>query len=52
MRGGALDRRVTIERATITQDDYNEDIEIWAPLVTVLPRSCSKAGGSSWRRLR
>lgn len=34
MKKGRLKWRVTIERFTVTQDDFNEDIEAWAPLAT------------------
>lgn len=35
MLGGSLDRRVTLERATVSQDAMNEDILTWSPLATV-----------------
>lgn len=35
MQAGRLDQRVTIERATITQDDWGQVTETWAPLATV-----------------
>lgn len=35
MQPGALDRRVTIQQATTTQDIYGEPIETWATIATV-----------------
>lgn len=32
MLSGKLDRRITIQRATITRDEYNEEVETWADL--------------------
>lgn len=32
---GKLDRRITIERATSTVDEFNEPIETWATFITV-----------------
>lgn len=35
---GKLDRRITIERFTITTNDFNEEVQVWAPFVTVWAR--------------
>jgi SPP1 family predicted phage head-tail adaptor len=35
MRAGALDRRIVIERVTITPDEFNGATETWATLATV-----------------
>lgn len=35
MRAGALDRRIVIERATTTPDEFNASGETWAALATV-----------------
>jgi SPP1 family predicted phage head-tail adaptor len=35
MRAGKMDRRIIIQRATVTQDDHGEPIETWATLDTV-----------------
>lgn len=35
MRAGALDRRVTLERFTISKNAANEDVKIWTPMATV-----------------
>ena len=35
LAAGKLDRRITIQRATITRDAYNEAVQTWADLATV-----------------
>jgi SPP1 family predicted phage head-tail adaptor len=35
MRAGSLDRRVTVERAGLTTDEFGQDLESWAPLAIV-----------------
>ena len=35
MQAGKLDRRITIQRATITYDALNNPVETWAALATV-----------------
>lgn len=35
MRAGKLDRRVTIRRATVTYDAFNNQVETWADVATV-----------------
>jgi SPP1 family predicted phage head-tail adaptor len=35
MRAGALDRRITLQRATAAPNSFNEPVETWADLVTV-----------------
>ncbi len=32
---GKLDRRITIERLAATRNEFNEDVETWAPFKTV-----------------
>lgn len=32
---GYLDRRIVIERATVTYNSFNEQVETWAPYTTV-----------------
>lgn len=32
MRGGRLDRRIDIERKTVTQDEFGEEIETWTKI--------------------
>lgn len=38
---GKRNRRVTIERKTVTQDEFGSPVEVWSPLKTVM---------ASWRR--
>jgi SPP1 family predicted phage head-tail adaptor len=33
-----LDRRITIQRATVTQNELNEDVKTWADLATIWAR--------------
>lgn len=35
LAAGKMDRRITIQRATITRDEYNEEVPGWADLATV-----------------
>lgn len=35
MLAGKLDRRITISRATVTQDAFNNPVEVWSDLATV-----------------
>lgn len=35
MEGGKLDRRITIQRATLSQNKFGEDVEVWGELATV-----------------
>lgn len=35
MRAGKLDRRITIQRATETKDEFNNPVETWADVATV-----------------
>jgi SPP1 family predicted phage head-tail adaptor len=34
MNAGELDRRIEIQRATITRDDWNSPVETWATIAT------------------
>ncbi|AHK42213.1 putative phage head-tail adaptor [Ensifer adhaerens OV14] len=38
MRIGELDRRITVERAIRTTNEFNEPVEIWAKFITVWAR--------------
>jgi SPP1 family predicted phage head-tail adaptor len=44
MRAGALDRRVTIQRKTVIQDPYGEEIETWTDLATVSAQVTQQSG--------
>lgn len=35
IRAGQLDRRITLQRATVTRDEYNNPVETWEDLRTV-----------------
>jgi SPP1 family predicted phage head-tail adaptor len=35
MQAGKLDRRVTLRRATVTKDEFNEDVATWETVATV-----------------
>ena len=35
MRSGRLDRRLTLQRKTATENDYGEPVETWTTLATV-----------------
>lgn len=35
MRAGKLDRRITIQRKTVTRGEYNAPVESWNDLITV-----------------
>ena len=35
MRSGRLDRRLTLQRRTLTENDYGEPVETWTTLATV-----------------
>ncbi|QTC88185.1 phage head closure protein [Brevundimonas pondensis] len=35
MQAGRLDRRIVLQRATITRDEFNAEVETWADLATV-----------------
>lgn len=35
LRTGSLDRRITLQRATVTTDSFNNPVQTWATLVTV-----------------
>ena len=44
MRAGPLDRRVTIQRVTLTEDDYGGSVESWADLATVSAQVVQQSG--------
>jgi len=49
MRAGPLDRRIVIERATITPDEFNAPVEKWSTLASV---AAAKADIKDGERLR
>ena len=44
MRAGGLDRRVTLQRKTIVQDEYGEEEEVWVDLATVFAEVRQQGG--------
>src|SRR5690554_1229994 len=44
MRSGSLDRRVTLERFTVTEDEYGGDVEAWVTLATVFAEVRQQGG--------
>jgi SPP1 family predicted phage head-tail adaptor len=44
MRAGGLDRRVTLQRFTVTTDDYGEEIQTWSDLATVFAEVRQQSG--------
>ena len=49
IRAGKLDWRVRIERAAVTTSDTGNDIETWAPLVTVWAQRLPQRAIEAWR---
>lgn len=45
MRAGKLDRRVTIRRASVTYDAFNNPVETWADAATVWAQQRPNRGG-------
>lgn len=46
---GNLDRRITIRRATITYNEFNDPVESWADLVTVWAKRRDASATESYR---
>lgn len=44
-----LDRRIMIERATVTQNEFNEDVETWGDYATVFAKRSDASAGESYR---
>jgi SPP1 family predicted phage head-tail adaptor len=49
LEAGRLDRRVRIERAAVTTSDTGNNIETWAPLVTVWAQRMPQRAIEAWR---
>ncbi len=49
MKSGDLDRRIAIERATVTVNGYNEEVRSWTILATVWAAVWPIADGERWR---
>jgi len=46
---GDLDRRITIQRATTTRNEFNEPIETWSDLATVWAERTDASAAESYR---
>jgi SPP1 family predicted phage head-tail adaptor len=46
---GDLDRRITIQRATVTVNEFNEPIETWGAVTTVWARRRDASATESYR---
>jgi SPP1 family predicted phage head-tail adaptor len=49
MIAGKLDRRIVIERATTTTNNFGEEVATWAPLVEVWAHVIDVSDGERWR---
>ena len=49
MRAGDLDRRITIRRASLVPNEFNEPIEIWSDLRTVWAKRTDASASESYR---
>lgn len=49
MAAGPLDRRITLERATVTFDDLGGAVETWSTLATVWAQVLPISDGERWR---
>ncbi|WP_292077565.1 MULTISPECIES: phage head closure protein [Brevundimonas] len=49
MRAGELDRRVTLQRAVITRDDYNNEVSTWGDLASVWAKYEPVSDGEKFR---
>lgn len=45
MRAGKLDRRITIQRSSVTYNDFNEPIKGWTDVATVWAQQRPNRGG-------
>ena len=46
---GDMNRRVELQRATVTRNEFNEEIETWATLATVWARKDDVSAAESFR---
>ena len=49
VRSGPLDRRVTIQRATVTVDDFGGETTAWSDVATVWGSKTDVPDGERWR---
>lgn len=52
MRAGALDRRITLQRRTVTQDIYGAEIETWTDIATVWAQRMELRGDERWQAMQ
>lgn len=45
---GPLDRRITIERATVTRNALNEEVRTWSPIATVWASKSDVKDAERW----
>jgi SPP1 family predicted phage head-tail adaptor len=46
---GGLNRHITLQRATVTKNDFNEDVESWGVLAEVFAERRDASAGESYR---
>ncbi len=49
MRAGDLDRKITLQRATVAPNEFNESVETWADLARVSAKYTPVADGERFR---
>lgn len=49
MSAGTLDRRITIQRAMLTRNEFNEPIETWTDHVTISAKRRDASASESYR---
>lgn len=48
-QAGELDRRITVRRAAVTYNEFNEPVETWANFKTVWAKRLDASAGESYR---
>lgn len=49
LAAGKLDRRITLQRAILSKDDYNNDVETWSDLCTIWASYAPVSDGEKFR---
>jgi SPP1 family predicted phage head-tail adaptor len=49
MEAGKLDRRIAIERASVTNDGYGSEVKTWSTVATVWAEKMDISDGERWR---
>lgn len=52
MQPGRMDRRVTLQARTVTQDAYGEEIPTWVDIATVWAHRVELRGDERWQALQ